>query len=1112
MFRKFLSNSNYKYLLDSIDEGHNISVFGLNIGEKLALLSDSAFLFYVVENLDNVNVVVDKFASMGRNVMALTDTITPFTSEFVSSENILKVLCNIKCEKIDTLVITPNVIMGEFPDPKNIEIMSFSKGDSLDVSTAIKKLINLGYNRVELVSSCGEFSVRGDVIDVFPLNANPVRIFIDYEEIESIKFYNPITMLTTEETQNIDIFSFIYSKITDKEIEGIYNENKLSKDDEYDTLIDFSKNYYKRLLFDNNLNSSIFDYVGDGVIAFDGTKVIYDKLVNSINDYNNSIDSLSKNLKKISVDKKINVNKCLNFGDKTLVAYHYINQDNRLFRPTKVFSIRTLPPVNYSKYNETLLLDIANYIKGGYTLILCAGNDENANRLSGMLNKNNINHYVYQRMGQCLTNSVNIITRDYPLDILLPDDKLAIISSISLNGEKKKILSVDNSFFDGELPEKGDYVVHNFHGVGRCLGVETLKISDAQRDYVLIEYKNSDKFYLPVENIDQISKYMGSDKTPALNKIGGVEFAKTKSKVKSAVKKIAFDLINLYRERMNMKGYSYPKDDEMQINFEDDFGFDETADQLKAIQDCKNDLESGKLMDRLVCGDVGYGKTEVALRIAFKTILNGKQVAFLCPTTILSEQHFNTAKSRMANYGVKIECLNRLKTPKQVEKIKSDFSSGKIDLLCGTHKLLAKDIDYKNLGLLVLDEEQKFGVADKEKIKNFKKQINVLTLSATPIPRTLNMSLIGVRDISVIETPPVERIPSDVQIVEYSDNILVNAINREIARNGQVLIIYNRVESIYNFAGYVRNLVQGLNLSVAHGQMDEKELEEEIYKLYTGKTQVLVATTLIENGVDLPNANTLIVINSDMLGLSQLYQLKGRIGRSNKTSYAYFTFDSRKMLSENAYKRLSAIKEFSGMGSGFKIAMRDLEIRGAGSLLGAEQSGHIEKIGYNLYVELLNDSVRELKGEKVQAHSNVKVETNISAYLSHNYISNSTRRMALYRDIANLKDLDKMLELIKNTESVFGDMPEELINLCKIGVIKNMCANINASKIVIRDKVSIYLESKECLTENIFKCLDLYKANINLNMSSTPIIEISNVERVQILDFLINYLQLINKN
>ena len=759
------------------------------------------------------------------------------------------------------------------------------------------------------------------------------------------------------------------------------------------------------------------------------------------------------------------------------------------------------------------MLDVKNYIKSNFTVILCVGSEENSYKFKELFQKENINFEANKSMSLCLKGQVNILEKNYPLDIILPEEKLAIISTTSLIGVKKKVENVKVDFFDGELPKAGDFVVHNFHGVGKCLGVETLKLSNALRDYVVIEYKNSDRLYLPVENVDQISKYLGSDKAPALNKIGGVEFAKTKSKVKSAVKKIAYDLIALYRERMNKKGVVYPVDDELQTSFENSFPYAETSDQLSAINDCKKDMEQGKIMDRLVCGDVGFGKTEVALRIAFKTIMSGRQVAFLCPTTILSEQHYSTAKSRFADFGVKVEVLNRLKSPSEVSSIIKSLKDGKIDMLIGTHKILGKDVEFKNLGLLILDEEQKFGVADKDKIKNMKKNVNVLTLSATPIPRTLNMSLIGVRDISVIETPPMQRIASDVKVLEYSDELVKKAIDFELGRHGQVLVIYNRVENIEKFASHIRSLSGGAVVSYAHGQMNSEELEHEIFKLYSNVTQILVATTLIENGVDLPNANTLIVINSDMLGLSQLYQLKGRIGRSDKQSFAYFTYDSRKMLTENGYKRLQAIEEFSGMGSGFKIAMRDLEIRGAGSLLGLEQSGHIEKIGYNLYVKLLSDSIKELNNEKVNYVSDVRVETNISAYLSHDYIDSSSARMKVYKEISNINTMEKFVEFLKNTKEIYGDMPEELVNLAKIGFIKNMCGVLHASKIVIKENCNIVLDSKESLTKELVAgTVDEYSEYINFNFADLPTIIISNVPKGQMLDFLIAYLQFVTCN
>lgn len=1108
MVERFLGSSNYKLLYNAIEDGENVSVFGLNIGEKLALIEDSAFVFYIAQNLENASIVQDKLISLGKRVALLSSNIDPFTSEFVKCDNTIEILAKLRNEELDVVILTPEIIAGKFPKIDRIQSMNITISDSLDIQDLIRKLVSFNYKRVDLVANHGEFSVRGDIIDIYPLGGEHTRIFFDFDRVENIKLYNPITMLTTASVNELNILSNTYYKFHREKLDDLYKSKKCPYDEQYDCLIDESKNNYLRLLFDD-LDSSIFDYVDNAQIVFDGAKNIYDELIQYIDNHNNALKSLKKPFNDIYKEKSLKVNDVLKFNNHTLIAFHFIQQANRFFSPTRVFSIRTLPSTNYTNFKDVLLLDITNYIKQNYTIILCAGNNEEANKLKSIFDKNNISNFIFPRLTNANKNAVNIISKNYPLDIILPEDKLVIVSTENLSGKRKRIIEKENSFFDGEMPSLGDYVVHNIHGVGKCLGIETLKISNAFRDYVIVEYKNNDKLYLPVENIDQISKFIGSETSPQLNKIGGVEFAKTKAKVKTAVKKIAFDLIALYRDRLNLVGYKYSPDDEIQEQFEKGFGFNETADQLKAVSDCKEDMESGKVMDRLVCGDVGYGKTEVALRIAFKTILAGKQVALLCPTTILSEQHYNTAKSRMANFGVKIEVLNRLKNNKEVTKIKKDISDGKIDLICGTHKLLASDIDYKNLGLLILDEEQKFGVADKEKLKNIKKKINVLTLSATPIPRTLNMSLIGVRDISVIETPPVQRLESVVQVVEYSDFLIKSAIEKELKRNGQVLIIYNRVETIYKFAQMIKSIVGNAVVSVAHGQMTDVELETEIYNLYSGKTQILVSTTLIENGVDLPNANTLIVINSDMLGLSQLYQLKGRIGRADKQAYAYFTFDSRKNLTENAYKRLNAIGEFSGMGSGFKIAMRDLEIRGAGSLLGLEQSGHIEKIGYNMYVQLLGDSVKELKGEKVKTKTDTRVETSISAYLSQNYVSSTSRRMEIYRQIAGISNTDKLLKFIKDTAEIYGDVPSDLVNLAKIGYIKNLCGEIGVYKISINTLTSLYFEDKECLTEDLITATEQYKESVILNLSSSPVVEIKGVQMDKILDFLINYLQLI---
>lgn len=1088
MIEKFLKNSNFRLLHGAIQEGYNCSVFGLNKGEKLALLEDSAFLFYVTESLDGVEDLRDTFLSLGRKPEVICDYLSPLSSPFESAQNILEILGKMKSGEIDTLILTPNVLMAKFPSPNTVSSESISKGDELEISSFIKKLVSMGYKRVELVSEKGEFSVRGDVIDIYPLGGTPTRIMTDFDVVDSIRAYNPITLLTTTELENCTIPRNTYYSVSDSDIEEFYVEKKIKKDELFFDITSQVGIDYRRLAFDKNCTYSIFDYAPDGVIAFDGAKAIYDSLLHAIDGFNSRVAESEL----CRVLDKINIADILKFdSEHTLVAFHYIQQNNRIFSPQKVFSIRTLPSVSYVGHDNVLSLDVGNYYRQGYTVILCAGSNESANKLSSILSASGLNSTICTRMSLAMQSTINIAIKKYPLDIILPEDKLAIISFSSLFGKPRKVIeSMDSSYIDGEVPSENDYVVHSVHGIGRCLGVKTLNISSAMRDYVVIEYKNSDKVYLPVENLNQLSKYVGSDKAPAVNKIGGVEFAKTKAKIKTAVKKIAFDLMALYRDRMNKKGVKYTSDDAIQRDFEMGCGFDETADQLKAINDCKKDMEEGKVMDRLVCGDVGFGKTEVALRVAFKTILGGKQVAFLCPTTILSEQHYNTAKSRMSSYGVRIDVLNRLRSKADEDRIKEDFSSGKIDMICGTHKLLSSDINYKNLGLLILDEEQKFGVADKEKIKNMRKNINVLTLSATPIPRTLNMSLIGVRDISLIETPPMERIASDVQVVEYSEALIRSAILRELERQGQVLIIYNRVEKIYNFASKIKGMCPDAEVSVAHGQMNEKELEREILALYSGKTQVLVATTLIENGVDLPNANTLIVINSDMLGLSQLYQLKGRIGRSDRSSFAYFTFDSRKTLTENAYKRLQAIKEFSTMGSGFKIAMRDLEIRGAGSLLGAEQSGHIEKVGYNMYVDLLNESVRELKGENVHMRSDIRVETSLPAYLSHDYVESVHLRMAIYREISNIDSMQKLEAFVIKTTNIYGNMPIELENLCKIALIKNRLSLYGVERVSLKSSTKIFFDSRESLNGRVIDAINKLGDNATLDISEKPVIEL----------------------
>ena len=587
-----------------------------------------------------------------------------------------------------------------------------------------------------------------------------------------------------------------------------------------------------------------------------------------------------------------------------------------------------------------------------------------------------------------------------------------------------------------------------------------------------------------------------SDK-PKINALGNNEWTKLKEKVKEDLKEIAISLAKIYKERQVQKGYKFERDDELEKQFADEFPYELTVDQMQAISDVDKDMESDKIMDRLICGDVGFGKTEVAFRACFKAVYNSKQVAFLCPTTILSEQHYRSACERFKKFGIRIEILNRFKTEKETKDILERLKSGKIDILIGTHKILGKNVEFKDIGLLVLDEEQRFGVKDKEKIKELKKNIDVLTLSATPIPRTLHMSLSNIRDISVIATPPKDRLPIQTYVTDYSDQLLVDVSKRELSRGGKVLILFNRVLDIYNFAAHVRNLMPEAKLGIAHGQMMEKELARVINELYDDKYNVFISTTLIENGVDLPSLNTLFVIDSDKLGLSQLYQIRGRIGRGDRLAYAYLTFDRGKVLTEDAYKRLEAITEFRELGSGFKIAMRDLEIRGAGNILGKEQHGHMQKIGYEMYVRLLDEVTRNLKGGQEESAKEIKIELPLDAYISEDYIQSQDERIIFYDRISHISSEEEKVALLKELAETNGDVPKETENLCDIALLKNLAVKFNVKLIKISNKECLvyFYKSKEIIDKRLSKMGEFY--NFSLKFEQLPILKLNEDTNVE---------------
>lgn len=960
------------------------SIFGLNEKQKgffMGLVNQQAV--FVCRDIANVSKILKQLNSMGKT----TDFIASgYENTLGLSDNFLKYdfmasVSKFAHKQTDVLFVTVESLFQKCPSIKDLQKNYLELENDKDYSfqSLSQKLAEMGFERVEYISHKGQFSIRGDIIEIFP---------IDKQNIFRINFFDT----QVEKIVEID------------------DEKKIIK--KYEKIKIFAINYN---LNQNNL-LNLAEYV-----FFDEPQ----RLEDLKKDFENS-DDFYKN------QDIFKTNACgvafKNISTKTF----FVEKDLVVFEPIIV--------KNYV-YN---ILDISNdidyYQSQNKNIYLFCGNKENKKNIKKILENSKIIK---------INSKINILEDFFPFSIYFKSSNSVLIGTEDLFKQKKEISKKTKS--KTFIPQVGDYVVHTVHGIGKCVAIEKMNFSNFEKDYFVIEYAGGDRFYLPSEQADDITAFTFNDEPPKLNKLGGVEFAKIKSGVYKKVKELAFDLLKLYAEREKAKGNVYVKDDYLMETFEDAFPYEETDDQLRAISDIKNDMESEKIMDRLICGDVGFGKTEVAFRAIYKAVLSGKQVAFLCPTTILAEQHYKTCLKRFSGFMVHLARFDRLVPLKEQKQTLQGLASGNIDVVCGTHKLLGKDVVFKNLSLLVLDEEQRFGVEDKEKIKNLKKNIDVLTLSATPIPRTLHMSLTGIRDISLIETPPQKRLPVQTFVAPLTDELIVRACKQELARGGQVFIVYNRVESIYNFAKHIEMLLPDVSIGVAHGQLKPKELEDTILNLYSGKYQILIATTLIENGVDLPIANTLIVVESDRLGLSALYQLRGRIGRGDRLAYAYFTYNGEKSLTDSAYKRLNAIIEYSGLGSGYKIAMTDLAIRGAGNVLGREQSGNIMKVGYDMYYKLLDDALKEIKGEKIDEFKEIKMDINLNAYIPESYISKESERIEKYNQISKLKTNDEMKEFEKNLENVYGKIPNELQNLIKIAYLKNLAKKHEVRRILISE-------------------------------------------------------------
>ena len=714
------------------------------------------------------------------------------------------------------------------------------------------------------------------------------------------------------------------------------------------------------------------------------------------------------------------------------------------FKVRDVYSIQAAGVNPYNNSFEMLTQDLKKLKRQGYRVILVSGSRTRAKRLAEDLRDYDLSSFYSEDMVRTVRpGEIMVVYGCVAEGYEYPMLKFMVISESDIFGKRKK--KRRRKVYEGQKIQEfaelkpGDYVVHENHGLGVYQGIEKVEVDKVTRDYMKISYADGGILYILATQMDLIQKYAGADaKPPKLNKLGTPQWNKTKSQVKKAVQVIAQDLVELYAVRQQTEGFVYSPDTVWQKEFEEMFPFEETEDQLRAIEDTKKDMESTKVMDRLICGDVGYGKTEVAIRAAFKAVQDGKQVVYLVPTTILAQQHYNTFIQRLKDFPVRIDLLCRFRTPAQQKKTIEDLKKGLVDIVIGTHRVLSKDVTYKDLGLLIIDEEQRFGVTHKEKIKKMRENIDVLTLTATPIPRTLHMSLIGIRDMSVLEEAPMDRMPIQTYVMEFNDEMIREAIERELSRGGQVYYVYNRVEDIADVAGRVQKLVPGASVSFAHGQMSERELEDIMYDFINGEIDVLVSTTIIETGMDIANANTMIIQDADRFGLSQLYQLRGRVGRSSRMAYAFLLYRRDKLLKEVAEKRLAAIREFTDLGSGIKIAMRDLEIRGAGNLLGEAQSGHMAAVGYDLYCKMLNEAVKELKGEKEEDQFTTTMDLNIDAFIPESYIKNEYQKLDIYKRIAAITTEEEMDDMTEELIDRFGDIPKKVQQLLHIAALKSL--------------------------------------------------------------------------
>ncbi len=1113
MLRNYLAFDNlgedFENLANDVRSGLPSAVFGVTFAEKchLASMLGTPVIYIVKDMLYGARVAEQIRSISGKEVVLLPpkDDVLLFKAAFNKDRlyQRLSALYKIK-NGAQFIVATLESLIQLFP--KAIPYINIRKGEEYDLSDLLQSLVLMGYKRQEFADEKGTFALRGDIFEVYPINEEKIyRVDFFGDEAETVKRYSADDRENKESVAEFTAIVATDALILPQDVEGLKERVKQSLF-KFSTLAVRSDarriaEEIKEKLDSGNLTADCLQflmpvlptvtdnfsqYIPNGAtVVYDECKLLADGLSAVLKEHTERTLTLARQGKAFDFTIK-------QFSDSSAllsrlnscrrVAFQNITTAINFFNPLKTYSFKCSPVTRYSAKPTELFKDVSTWKYNGYRVLICCGNTQRAENLAEQMYEHGVT--VIRADDTHLPSGAAVVTTYFlPSGFIYHQAKLAVIGTGDIFIEKEKEKRLKRKRGDlFQAPEIGDYAVHEVHGIGHVVGVERITTQEGSKDYVAVRYLGGDTLYVGVDQMDRLTKYVGGD-TPRLNKIGGHEFERIKQRVKESISAMAIDLKRLYNARKQKQGFVFSEDNELNEEFEAAFEFEATEDQIQSVKEIKADMESPKVMDRLLCGDVGFGKTEVAFRSAFKAILDGKQVALVCPTTILCEQHYRAAKQRFADFGIRLASLNRFRTAAQQKDVISRLEKGEIDFVIGTHRLFGKDVVFNDLGLLILDEEQRFGVEHKEQLKLLKENVDTLTMTATPIPRTLHMSLSGIRDISTIHTPPSVRIPVQTYVLEESEALIRDAVRRELSREGQALILYNRVETIYKFADTVKAILPEAKIVVAHGQMDRRTLEDSVMKFYDGEYDVLIATTIIENGIDLPRANTLIVIDSDFLGLSTLYQLKGRVGRSDRLAHAYFTFKRDKVLSETAYKRLSALMEFTEMGSGYKIAMRDLEIRGAGNVLGKEQHGHMDRIGYELYSKLLKESLGETHEER-----DVELDIKMNAYIPETYIGSGSSRMDCYKQIAEIKGAEDKLRIVGSLVENYGKVPIEVENLILIAELKLAVKSRGGTKIVLSGrKAFVELEGLSSLNDSAFMDkINKYKQFVTLSVGATP--------------------------